>query len=54
MSTFSTYLVVVQYRVRFVCKVKDVVLIKYNEPTRVIDKCAFVICCDRPKKEPKF
>ena len=38
MSTFSTYLVVVQYRVCFVCKVKDVVQIKYNEPTHVIDK----------------
>ena len=54
MSTFSTYLVVVQYRVHFFCKVKDVVQIKYNEPTHMIDKCAFVICWDRPKEEPKF
>ena len=56
MSTFSTYqyLVFVQYRVHFICKVKDVVQIKYSEPTDVINKRAFVIYCDRPKKEPKF
>ena len=51
---FNFNLVVVQYRVCFVCKVKDVVQIKYNEPTHVIDKHAFEICRNRPKREQKL